>query len=263
MPSTTPLTHIAAEPMSRRLALQWVGAGVAAGVHSRTASAQEPMRFVYGDALPPHSYVEQGVLRGSLPRVMEELLNKRLRLPVVHQAFPWARAQAMVQGGEADGFAGAATEERLLYVDTSSEWLAQARLSLFTSSQNAQLARYQNPRMVDDLAGLRIGIVRGNQWAQSVMKGRQTSDVPDRITAFRLLINGSLDLLVDVSSPTKLALRGAGMDRSIQELAQSLAQEDVRVCIGKQSPLRAHLDDINNTLRSMRLDGTLARLFQA
>jgi polar amino acid transport system substrate-binding protein len=263
MPRITPLTHTAAQPMSRRLALHWVGAGVAVGLHTRTASAQEPMRFVYGDALPPHSYVEQGVLRGSLPRVMEELLNKRLRLPVVHQAYPWARAQALVQGGEADGFAGAATEERLRYVDVSSEWLAQARLSFFTPSQQAQLARYQNPRLVDDLAGLRIGIVRGNQWAQSVMHHREFVEVPDRISAFRLLLNERLDLLVDVSSPTKLALRAAGMDRSIQELAQPLAQEEVRVCVGKHSPLRAHLDDINQTLRSMRLDGTLARLFQA
>ncbi len=91
----------------------------------------------------PYVFIENGKLKGSLLAVMDELLGNRLKLSVQHAAYPWARAQAMVKAGQADGFVTAATPERAQYTIATTEWLYQSRLTLFTRANHPRLAELQ------------------------------------------------------------------------------------------------------------------------
>jgi polar amino acid transport system substrate-binding protein len=228
------------------------------------AAAQDKriLRFVYGDNFPPLSYAEDGVLRGSAPRVIEELLNKRLQLGVTHEAYPWARAQTMVHHGEADAYIGTATPDRLQHVIPTGESLVQARLSVFVSARNVHLPRYQKFQSAKDLEPLRLGSMLGNNWAKTVLSKHHVDYSNSRLSAFRMLQAGRIDALIDVDEPTLLAIANEGLESEIQMLPLVLATDEVKICVGKHSPLVARMHDIDEAIRSMRKDGSLARLYK-
>ncbi len=50
---------------------------------------------------PPYEYSENGEIKGSAVEVVKEAF-KRMGQPIKINAYPWARAIKMVEGGEAD-----------------------------------------------------------------------------------------------------------------------------------------------------------------
>nr|WP_315478696.1 transporter substrate-binding domain-containing protein [uncultured Rhodoferax sp.] len=247
---------------TRRKALHWVGLGVLPGWNTSMAQELRPLRFVYNDTFAPFSYADNGALKGTLPRVIDELLGKRLRLDVTHQAFPWARAQTMVQRGDADGFVASATPERLEYTVASEEWLVQARLSAFVRRDNPRFAEYQKLQTVAELAPISLGSYLGNNWVQTTFPQRPVNYSTNRDTAMRMLLAGRFELLIDISLPARLAIQAAGLDATVQELPLVLDTDEVRLCISKKSPLVPRMGQIDEAIRAMKADGALSRLLR-
>lgn len=252
-----------ASRIGRRLALRCLPMGLWSLWRPASAQNERPFIFVYGDPLPPLSYTENGVLKGGSVRVIDELLNKRLKLSVTHQGFPWARAQAMVRSGDADALLGAYTPERAGYTVPTEEWLRQARLGAFVSARNPQWASVQKLSSLSDLAPLKLAYVLGNEWAQSVLADhRNLHSSPTREAAFRLLLAGRIDALVDVEVPTNMAISASGLESEVKMLPVTLATEEVKICVGNHSPLVAHIPAIDQTIRAMRKEGVISRLFK-
>ena len=253
--------HAGPSPCSRRSWLHQAAAlALMASGKASVARDKRALKFVYADNFPPLSYIDNGVLRGTSPRIIEELLNKRLQLNVTHHAYPWARAQSMVQHGEADGFVSAATPVRLEYTVASTEPLLQARLGAYARVDHPQFAKYLKFQANTDLAGLKLGSILGNSWTKATLGSQHVEYVRDREQAFRMLLAGRLDMFVEVEDLAEPALKALGLDDGIKAIPLVVATDDVKVCIGKHSPLVARMREIDETIRAMRKDGTMARL---
>ncbi len=209
----------------------------------------------------PYAFVANGKLQGTLPTVLDELLGQRLKLSVQHAAYPWARAQAMVKAGQADGFVTAETPERMQYTVATSEWLYQTRLTLFTRADHPRLAELQKLRGMEELADTKIGSYMGHGWVQAKLGHLKVYYATDRETALRMLLAKRFDVVADVSVSARKGIENMGLETRVLELPITLDASEARLLIGKTSPLLNHIQAINDAIRTMKTDGTLARLF--
>jgi len=85
--------------------------GMVQGVH-----AQTKLRFVFDKGAPPYSYASgSGSVAGLFPELVQAVFAALPEYSVSVEAYPWARAQDMVQKGEADGFLTYPSESRKKY----------------------------------------------------------------------------------------------------------------------------------------------------
>lgn len=192
--------------------------------------------------------------------VMDELLVKRLGLSVEHEGFPWARAQQRVKEGLADALISVATEERRAYTVPTREWVTQGKLAMFVRADEPQRARLATIKGIAELKGFNIGTYLGNSWVKSKFADIEVNYVVDRNSALKMLQAGRLQVVVDAANPTLAAIRAAGLENDIVELPPVLDVSEARLCIGKQSPLLAYVQDIDAALRKMKTDGSLQKL---
>jgi polar amino acid transport system substrate-binding protein len=261
---TYPATATNPTPIGRRRFVACIGFLGGSGLCSAQAQGQQVYKLVYANNnFEPYVFFENGEIQGTLPAVLNELLVKRLKLSVQHSAYPWARAQAMVKAGQADGFVTAETPERLQYTVPTNEWLYQTRLTLFTRSDHPQLAELQKLRSIAELADWKIGSYMGHGWVQAKLGHLNIQYATDRETAMRMLLAKRFDVTADVSVPARNGIKKMGLNTSVVELPITLDESEARLCIGKESPLLNYLKPIDDAIRAMKADGTLARIFAA
>jgi polar amino acid transport system substrate-binding protein len=220
-------------------------------------------KLVYADNFAPFSYAADGQLRGSLPTLMQELLSNRLQLLVNHSVYPWVRAQVLVQAGAADAFLTVPTPERLQYTTPTREPVIQLRLSLFARADTPRLPELQKLRNLSELTQLSLGSYIGHGWVQNKLGHLNLQYATDRNTALRMLLAKRFDAMADVSTSGRQGIKALGAEGSIVELPLVVDVSDVHLCIGKTSPLLRHTNAIDDALRSMKADGTTARLLAA
>jgi polar amino acid transport system substrate-binding protein len=244
----------------RRLSLSLLLAATCGGMPARGIAAEAVFRIAYHEDFAPFSQRRDGRMAGIFVNIMDELLVKRLGLAVEHEGYPWARAQQRVREGHADAFVTVATEERRAYTVPTQEWITQGRLAMFVRTDEPQRARLAQIRNIAELRGFNIGTYLGNNWVKSKFVDIEVNYVVNRESALKMLQAGRLQIVVDAANPTHAALRAAGMADEIVELPPALDISETHLCIGKQSPLLAHIRDIDVQLRSMKADGSLRRL---
>lgn len=218
------------------------------------------VQMVYAEEFAPHSYRQNGQLKGILVDIVEEVLVRRLRLSVEHSGYPWMRAQLMVQRGEADAFVTVATQERRAYTVPSSEWVTQGRLALFARRNHPKFAQFLAIKGIQDLKGVQIGSYLGNSWVKSKLGAMDMQFAKDRDGALRMLVADRFDLMVDASNPTQYALKALGLEQVVTELPVVLDTSETYLCVGKHSFLLEYLPHIDRELRKMKLDKSLERL---
>ncbi|QPF73007.1 amino acid ABC transporter substrate-binding protein [Roseateles sp. DAIF2] len=246
-----------------RRRLLYAAALSSTGVAAKPSSAGTPLRLAYYDNFAPFSRLRDGRVGGIFVDIMEELLVRRLGLRVQHEAFPWARAQQRVRLGEADGFITVPTPERLVYAVAGEAWVTQGRLAMFVRAEASALRqRLQGLKSPDELAGLRLGAYLGNGWVKARFAGQEVHYSPSRQHALRMLLADRFDVLLDSANATQAALRAAGLEREVVELAPALDSNETRLMLGRHSPHLSRLPQIDAELRRMQRDGALARLSQ-
>jgi polar amino acid transport system substrate-binding protein len=230
--------------------------------HAPMAAAQDNtlFRLVYADTFAPFSYLDNGRLRGTLPALLQELLSRRLKLLVDHSAYPWVRAQVLVKAAAADAFVTVPTPERLQYTLPTSESIVQLRLSLFARADNPHLAELQKLRDIAELGQTSLGSYIGHSWVQTKLGHLPLQYATDRNTALRMLMAKRFDAMADVSTSARQGIKALGLEDSVVELPIALDVNNVHLCIGKTSPLLRYTSAIDEALRSMKADGTVAHL---
>jgi polar amino acid transport system substrate-binding protein len=244
----------------RRQILASLAALLVAPASNAFAQDNSVYRLVYADSFAPFSHVTNGQLQGSLPALMQELLSRRLKLLVDHSAYPWVRAQVLVQAAAADAFLTVPTPERLQYTTPTRESVVQLRLSLFARADDPRLPELQKLRHISELAQRSLGSYIGHGWVQNKLGHLNPQYATDRNTALRMLLAKRFDAMADVSTSGRQGIKSLGADGSIVELPMVVDVNDVHLCIGKSSPLLRHTSAIDEALRNMKADGTITRL---
>lgn len=83
------------------------------------ASAQttKDIIAVYAENYPPYSQGSQQQVTGLLPSVVENILSEKMGLKVTHLGLPWARAQKMIEDGDADVIFAVPTVDRSVFAE--------------------------------------------------------------------------------------------------------------------------------------------------
>lgn len=225
------------------------------------AQASEPLRLVYFQDYAPLSSGETGKVHGALIDVMNEALGKRMKIPLEHAGFPWARAQRMVQTGEADAFVTVHNPERQAYTDASSEIVYHSEIRFYVSKQHPELKQMQAASTLAQFRKYRFGSYIGAGWSRNSLKDYQVTYFPAAETMYRAAGRQLVDIAPEIAAQARPFVQQLALDDELVELPQVFDQLDYRLCIRKNSPFAERLPEFDRTLRAMRADGTLAAIF--
>jgi ABC-type amino acid transport substrate-binding protein len=234
------------------LALLWA-ASIAA-----PCRADEVLKMVYFD-YAPFSYQENAVARGAWIDIADEL-GRRTGVTVQHTVYSWARAQALVREGMADGMITLATPERLSYALPAQTVLATIEFHAFAARKNPNLVKLLAVRGINDLKDYSIVSFNGNGWVKSNLTEHKVDWKPSLAESARLVAEGQYDLTLDDDASMNVTLKENALEDQIVPVGAPLTQFQYLLFIGKHSPLFHDLPKFNAALADMSRDGTLARI---
>lgn len=234
-----------------------LAAGLAGLLASGPVPAQERVDIDAKD--PPFSYADAN---GAAAGVYADLVRAAFALmkePLVIEAVPWKRALAEIDAGTAGAGGMYKTRERALKYDFSE--------AMFTEKLVVYVRRDRTFRFagVDDLAGLRVGVLRG--WSHgdafdvARMAGRlQVEEVVTDAQNFSKLDAGRLDAVVAIEQSGKKLL--AGGFPSLQALPVPLAMITAHLAFNRAQHKRPLLVRFDAALGTLRRSGEYDRIVE-
>jgi polar amino acid transport system substrate-binding protein len=226
-----------------------------------TAWAHAPaLRFAFSE-LEPWKTRQGGEFGGAYTEIVRELA-RRLGRPLQIIDCPLKRCLKMLEVGEADIVIGVQqSPERLRYLQylaTPYRRTSTDRVFLLRSGDTRRVARYE------DLLGLRIGVKQGSEYfdrfdedPQLIKDAALTAEA-----SLRKLMLGRVDTVVLPEDQALALLAQLGLRRSVDIAPLRVPDATPRsIAISRASPLLAQQPQLEQAMREMREDGTLAALF--
>ena len=197
--------------------------------------------------------------------VVNEAIGARLGIPLVHQGYPWMRAQKMVRDGKADAFITVSTPERQTYTNTSIEPVIIMTSILFVKVGNPKIEQIRNSiKTLEDLTKERqvnekitIGTYLGNGWAKRNFSCIHVDWSPSMELTLKKLVRGRFDIYIGEAETTWRTIEQLGLQNQILEIDNVIDQGFFLLHIGKQSPYAHILPKFDKIIRAMRKDGSL------
>ncbi|OVE74413.1 hypothetical protein BVX93_00035 [bacterium B13(2017)] len=224
--------------------------------------SQEIMKFVYFNNFPPFSWEDNGKMQGILIDVLNEVVQKRLKIRVSHRGYPWARAQNMVRVGKADAFVTVPTSERRKYTEISKEPVVIATFTLFVKSDSPQINDFKAVKTVFDLKRFKIGHYKGSGWAEKNLSGMNVDIAPSVDLTLKKLVAGRFDVFIDVSQVIRYKIKEMGLQNQIKEIPNIIDSSTFNLCIGKNSSYANILPIFDEILRKMKEEGKLQEIYE-
>lgn len=162
----------------------------------------EEVRLVYED-FPPFESLQGGEAQGESVTLIRQVCAQ-LGLTPVFMHRPWARALDDVRTGHADGiFSLFRSEEREKSLIYARQPLAHDETVVFVVRDDL------HPESLEDLAGLRVGLVRGHYYGSGVVERAPGSlqFFKDVRAMFAMLCEGRIDAAMVTRGPGEHALR--------------------------------------------------------
>lgn len=236
----------------------------AAGLAVSPAGAESPprLRFVEETNWPPFTPNATGLTETGLSYDLVREVARRIGADFQLELFPQNRALQMLKTGERDGITVISKNaERDAYLLFSDPIFQKRGLIYF---DKARLPGFAWSR-ADDLAGRKIGVVRGHNYGDELEKFfiAHADDV-EHVTSieqnFQKLALGRIDLLLCIEMTAAEFLRNPLYGRKITAAARPYYEKDYHIAFSKLSPAARLLPRINAAIAAMKADETLPRL---
>jgi polar amino acid transport system substrate-binding protein len=180
------------------------------------ARAPMPARLViaYDEDYAPYSFLENGVMKGIMPDILDVVMAAATGPRLEHMGRPWRRAQAEVKAGTADALVTFASEERRQYALPSKTPVVLLQPHLFYMADSPARALIEQAARPEDLFGLRLLDLEGNQWAQQNLRVfPNISFITALNNVFQMLAVGRGDLHISLSPViSRWRIRKLGLD---------------------------------------------------
>lgn len=225
---------------------------------SASTFAKPSMTIVYYDSFPPYSFRdENGNMAGIFIDIADQVLQDKMGISVLHRGYPWARAQKMVQMGEADAFITVATQARQEYTNVSSTPVIVGPMNLFVNPTNRNLDQIEHIQTTDDLSPFLILDYQGNNWGnqhfpEDKFRRLLTSNLSNALT---MLAHGRGDVIATDKIVADYLMAQLNLQGLIIELPIILAEVEFSLCIGKSSPFNSLLPEFNQQMAQFREQG--------
>ncbi len=261
--------------MHRRAAIQAAAAllatvaspGASSGASSGTSGAaqasSEPFRLAYFETYSPLSFYENGVLRGILVDVLEEMFI-RLGVPHLHEGFPWPRAQALVQRGERDAICTIATPQRLEYAEAADEPVVTAPTCIFVREDHPMLQRLSRVQNLEGLRALGLSVLSyaANGWAKAKLEGFNVLWGNDFNSSLKMLVAKRGDVMVENALTMQYSLKHIAGGEAVRMLPNRVDQANFQLLVSKLSPHVGLLPEFSRVLARFKQTPGYAEIFQ-
>ena len=224
--------------------------------------AEDAMKFDYEATGKPFSWEEGGKMQGILVDIAEEIIHSRMGLKIVHQGHPWKRSQHLVQIGEADALITNGPM-RKDWADHSREVVLTLQHKLYVKAGGPKFDQLRKVHDLDDLKPFAMVDHRGSAWAEKNLAGRgiDVHWVADHDTMYRLVAKGRVDAVAYIGFVARYHIKNLGLQDQLVELPLRVPAVPFHIVIGKKSPFVKFLPQIDETIRQIKQDGTLQRIY--
>jgi len=222
----------------------------------------EPMKFAYFDSYPPRSYKSEGKMTGIIIDIIDIAVKNRLGIEVLHEGFPWARAQEMVKSGEFDALVTVPTPERETYTIIGKEPLFKFENFIATTADSNKLDQLKQVTSIDGLKNFKMVDYLGNGWAEKALKNLKVYWLPNYEAIFTFLLQGKADAVI-LSEVGIRTIKNLGFQDRIVVLSHPVSSVEFHLCINKKSAYRRILNDFDTEIRKMRDEGIIQKIMDS
>lgn len=221
---------------------------------------EEKLRVVYFEAYPPYSEGRGGTVHGLFVDVLSEVLA-RLQIKATHTGLPWARAQSLVESGEAEAMVTLATPERLKYTHAGNEAVNIAETRFYAGAHHPRLDKLKAITSIEAAKPFIIGSYIGSGWVAIHMPTHHVEMTPTFEQTLMKLAASRVDLVAGVSDQTRSRIIELGLEKDIVELPTVIDTWQYKLLVRKTSSFTAILPQVDATLKAMRADGSLEKIY--
>ncbi len=225
--------------------------------------------WVDDEDYPPLIYRgTDGKPSGIFYEIMTEAFH-RLNIPLKVELYPWVRAQKIVADGKADGMVTILTDERkALFLGSDPVLLVCEHI--FVNRNNPHIEEIMSIHSLKEIQPFKIVEVIGAGWTKENLKGFNITWVPNMDSAFYMLIKGRVDIYIANSFTGSYFLKKKIKEgdsysegyKSIITNPYPLKTIAFRLLVRKDSPFAWILDDFNETIHQMQMDGTIQHILE-
>ena len=218
--------------LARLLAASAAAAAARAGAQGTPART---LRLSVNEDYAPYSWVEAGgAPQGILSDLLIPLLKEAGGSEVLVAAYPWRRAQAVLQTADADAICTFASEERKAYAYFNRIPVDVLRPALFYSEANPRRAEIERVVDRDGLKDFVLADLRGNQWAeQNLAFHPRVEWSGSHDSVYRMVMEGRADAHVALSPiVTRWRLKKLGIRDAVVSRPAPFVAADVPFHLG-------------------------------
>jgi len=228
--------------------------------YSLNLFSTQVMKIVYFESFPPYSWKnEKGEMEGIFIDIANAVLGKEMGITLIHEGYPWARAQNLVKNGEADSFISVPTDIRKEYTISSTEPFLISPISIFINKYSQKYESIKKIKSVKDLKTFDILDYLGNGWGDEKLKNYKRIKTVDLKSAFFMLENGRGDLIATDNLVAKYVLSSmkTTTNNGIVELPIILDSVAMSLCISKKSHFKYIIPNFDKKIVEFRKKGEI------
>ena len=224
-------------------------------------AASPLLTIVYAEKAAPVSWLENNEAKGIFVEVVEEIAKKQLNIPVRHLVLPWARAQLMVSNNQADGLVTIENQARQATMNISQIPIQTHRNIMMTSSSHPELAKLEKINGIEDLHSYRIGIHRGNGWAQENLNSIPLIKTSSIEQLLKMTVANRIDFLLQGDVVTLYYRKKLGLNDQLVQLPHVFNSLEFKFMVRKNSAYSDLPFKFDLLLNKMKQDGRLEAIF--
>jgi len=226
----------------------WLAAQLSICVFGTTSAEQVTISF--DSANPPFMYSQAGTPAGLYPALVTAVF-RTMRTSVNLQARPWARVLPELDKGLAGAGGLYKTSERVHKFDYSEPLYVEKILVFYNSARPVSFGH------LNDLRGLRIGVIRGWSYGEEFDLARKNQFFTVEETAsdefnFRKLDRQRLDVVLAVAESGNYKLKRFD---NLVAARQPLVENPTYLAFAKSMHKQALLENFNRALRAVQASG--------
>ena len=226
--------------------------------------AAEPLRMAYPTFAPFHYLNEKGEMEGLFYDIITEAVEKRLGVPLVWTAYPWARCQQNVRAGHDDAITTVPTRDRAEYTSTHDTPFYIKTLHLFTYKNHPRLEEIRTLKNITELEkhGFSVITYSGNGWHEKNVAslGIKTYKTGSLDSVWLMLAMKRGDFVIEWPASSWMDLRRLGLAAEVVDTGVAVSAMPFHLLIRADSTHVGILERFDETVDAMRSDGTFAAI---
>lgn len=211
----------------------------------------------HGHKYAPYGWELNGDFVGIKVDIINEIIQKRMNMRVVHKKYPWKRAQLEVRSGKADILFTAPTRERKLYLKAVNENLLTLNIKAFYWTGHPEFLSLNKFKKISDFKKYKVVEYMGDGWAKENLKDLNITRVNEINDAIRFLAAKRADVFLQGDIVTRYVIKQEQLMNEISEAKSVISSSVHTLLMAKDSPMFKYFSQIDKAAKQIISDGTI------